>query len=76
MIFGIFYITVLGTSRGRAAAARQAHNLKVVGLNPTPATKINQGHPLTGGFDLFLSCRKERMPQWHSRWDSKGILIF
>ena len=26
-------------SRGRAVAARQAHNLKVVGSNPTPATK-------------------------------------
>ncbi len=24
--------------RGRAAVARQAHNLKVVGSNPTPAT--------------------------------------
>ena len=27
--------------RGRAVAARQAHNLEVVGANPTPATKIS-----------------------------------
>ena len=26
--------------RGRAAVARQAHNLEVVGSNPTPATKF------------------------------------
>ena len=28
--------------RGRAEVARQAHNLKVVGSNPTPATKKKQ----------------------------------
>jgi hypothetical protein len=27
-----------GTSRGRAVAARRAHNPEVVGSNPTPAT--------------------------------------
>lgn len=26
--------------RGRAVAARQAHNLEAVGANPTPATDI------------------------------------
>ncbi len=26
--------------RGGAAVAREAHNLKVVGSNPTPATKV------------------------------------
>ena len=29
---------VIRISRGRAVEARQAHNLKVVGSNPTPAT--------------------------------------
>ena len=29
-------------SRGRAVVARQAHNLKVVGSNPTPATKFGE----------------------------------
>lgn len=28
--------------RSRAEVARQAHNLKVVGSNPTPATKKKQ----------------------------------
>ncbi len=28
------------TTRGRAVAARQAHNLEVAGSNPAPATKI------------------------------------
>ena len=27
--------------RGRAVAARQAHNLEVVGANPTPATRVS-----------------------------------
>ncbi len=29
----------LTTTRGRAVAARQAHNLEVAGSNPAPATK-------------------------------------
>lgn len=29
-------------TRGRAEAARQAHNLKVDGSNPSPATKLHQ----------------------------------
>ena len=32
--------TVMVTVRGGAAAARRAHNPKVVGSNPTPATKF------------------------------------
>ncbi len=29
--------------RGGAVAARRAHNPKVAGSNPAPATKVNQG---------------------------------
>ncbi|KKP91730.1 MAG: hypothetical protein UR96_C0028G0005 [candidate division WS6 bacterium GW2011_GWC1_36_11] len=36
VVCSIIRITVL--TRGRAVAARQAHNLKVVGSSPTPAT--------------------------------------
>ncbi len=32
------YQTLKPTMRGGAEAARQAHNLEVVGSNPTPAT--------------------------------------
>ena len=37
---GIYQRGIIATHsmRGRAAVARQAHNLKVVGSNPTPAT--------------------------------------
>ncbi len=31
-------------SRGRAVAARRAHNPEVVGSNPTPATKVSERH--------------------------------
>jgi hypothetical protein len=34
--------------------ARQAHNLKVVGSNPTPATKINPVTPMSCGVFLCL----------------------
>ncbi len=34
-----FFVAV--ATRGGAAVARRAHNPKVVGSNPTPATKIN-----------------------------------
>ena len=37
--------------------ARQAHNLKVVGSNPTPATKISPPGFQSGGF--FVSCRAQ-----------------
>ena len=35
--------------------ARQAHNLKVAGSNPAPATKICMAHWLTGRCAVFLS---------------------
>ena len=35
-----YRISYLETSRGGAAVARRAHNPKVVGSNPAPATKI------------------------------------
>ena len=43
--------------------ARQAHNLKVVGSNPTPATtlmelSITEGPPLCGGLFEFWANRK------------------
>ena len=40
------------TTRGRAVAARRAHNPEVVGSNPTPATKENTS-PLGGVFSLL-----------------------
>ena len=46
------------TARGGAVAARRAHNPKVVGSNPTPATKIeHEEDPLekSRGF-LFAKC--------------------
>src|SRR4029078_13589639 len=33
--------------------ARQAHNLKVVGSNPTPATKFSPPVPALGGVEFF-----------------------
>ena len=36
-------------ARGRAAVARQAHNLKVVGSNPTPATTLRSDYGATRG---------------------------
>lgn len=41
--------------RGGAAAARQAHNLEVVGSSPTPATKL-KGEP----FDAAAAARQHR----------------
>ena len=35
-------------ARGGAVEARRAHNPKVVGSNPTPATKMIKGHGLEG----------------------------
>ena len=35
-------VSLFGTSRDGAVVARRAHNPKVVGSNPTPATKSNQ----------------------------------
>ena len=37
-------VNTLSTSRGRAVAARQAHNLEVAGSNPAPATKKRTRH--------------------------------
>ena len=34
------------TLRGGAVAARQAHNLKVLGSNPSPATFFTKRHPI------------------------------
>jgi hypothetical protein len=39
--------------------ARQAHNLKVVGSNPTPATKFENGPPRAGRF-AFGACVGKR----------------
>ncbi len=46
-------------TRGGAAAARRAHNPKVVGSNPTPATKGSNAREFSPGFFsviLFSSC--------------------
>ena len=43
--------------RGRAEAARQAHNLKVIGSNPIPATE-RLGQP--GLFILIPGCRPDQ----------------
>ena len=51
--FALFY----GGAGWSSPVARQAHNLKVVGSNPTPATKcfdsIANGRPLGGFLRLF-----------------------
>lgn len=39
---------------GRAEVAYQAHNLMVVGSNPTPATNMNIVEILKGLWDCFL----------------------
>ena len=39
-----FHSSILKTSRGGAAAARVAHNHKVAGSSPAPATKKNDSH--------------------------------
>src|SRR4030042_1300752 len=46
-------IHLRGSSRGGAAVARRAHNPKVVGSNPTPATKRYKG-PESLASGLFL----------------------
>ena len=38
--------------------ARQAHNLKVAGSNPAPATKYNRQPTKAGGFFMRSSLRK------------------
>src|SRR5918994_6520656 len=43
--------------------ARQAHNLKVTGSNPVPATKYTNGPPQCGPF-AFAACRGR---VWHLR---------
>ena len=48
------YMTPAGWS---SPVARQAHNLKVVGSNPTPATKIKKSLRKAGAF-FDLTCRK------------------
>ena len=45
-------------TRGRAVAARQAHNLEVVGSNPTPATRIIKAPIARVLFVLILSLAK------------------
>ena len=58
-------------SRGRAVVARQAHNLKAVGSNPTPATRTMrqmqltvEGQPVPKARPRFqvveLQCRKRQ----------------
>ncbi len=42
------------TTRGRAVAARQAHNLEVAGSNPAPATKAS-AQPKGWVFALVMS---------------------
>ncbi len=37
-------VRYVSSLRGRAVAARQAHNLEVVGSNPTPATFFDSKH--------------------------------
>ena len=48
-------------ARGGAVAARRAHNPKVVGSNPTPATKVKNA--LCFGFDRLTSSEAELSEQ-------------
>ncbi len=45
-------LRLLGNAGWSSPVARQAHNLKVVGSNPTPATNNNKGLPLGKPFVL------------------------
>ena len=51
------YMTRAGWS---SPVARQAHNLKVVGSNPTPATKIKNSLRKAGAFLISIE------PKWRS----------
>ncbi len=42
-------------SRGGAGVARRAHNPKVVGSNPAPATILNPGHETWVFYCVFYS---------------------
>ncbi len=47
------YNNTMKTLRGGAVVARRAHNPKVVGSNPTPATNENNGS-LLGAFSFCI----------------------
>ena len=65
-IFAVPFKNGLTTVRGGAEVARWAHNPKVVGSNPAPATKIKiQQKPCIQGFCYFraglhLNCLKAK----------------
>ncbi len=52
--FNVFRIFIL--MRGRAVVARRAHNLEVLGSNPSPATKKKVTH--TSGLFWFERFRR------------------
>ena len=53
-------------SRGRAVVARQAHNLKVAGSIPAPATKKHRKNlQVLGDFLFILTHERNRVSMFH-----------
>ena len=55
-----------GAAGWSSPVARQAHNLKVVGSNPTPATIADKGPPLFGAAGLCAFEEREPDPAFAS----------
>src|SRR5690554_439776 len=54
--FDRFHILcIIGAAGWSSLVARRAHNPKVVGSNPTPATRQNKGESVTYWFAFFVS---------------------
>ena len=68
------YLCTCKTSRGRAVVAHWAHNPKVVGSSPAPATK--KSRLTSAGFFLLLGIRSFGRIRGHQRCSSQLLKTF